>query len=291
MQQWNLTFEHDLGRSTGVRLSYTGSHGSNLETFVDLNQVKPNTAGYAAVASTRPYPTWQVVQSVENMGESNYNAATVDVNKRLSNGLQFESSYVWTRDLSNEGGAVPSGFVSAGGNYVSNRFQPGLDYGRVSFDRAHRFLTTFLYNLPFGKGQKVMANSNTLLNGLVAGWQMSGVVVIQSGAFLTPYEESTDPAGTNVESVVGYARTDRVSGVSMYERKGATEGSDPLWLNSAAFSIPDNNIGRFGNATVGSVVGPGTKNVALGMLKSIKLLPGVELNLGIQASNLLNRRN
>lgn len=291
VQQWNLTFERDLGRATGVRLSYTGSHGSNLETFVDLNQVKPNTAGYASVASKRPYPAWQVVQSVENMGESNYNAATVDVSKRLSNGLQFESSYVWTRDLSNEGGAVPSGFVSAGGNYVSNRFQPGLDYGRVSFDRAHRFLTTFLYNLPFGREQKFLADGNALLNGLVAGWQMSGVVVIQSGAFLTPYEESTDPAGTNVESVVGYTRADRVRGVSMYARKGTNVGSDPLWLNSAAFSIPDDNIGRFGNAAVGSVVGPGTKNVALGMLKSIKLLQGVELDLGIQASNLLNRRN
>lgn len=291
VQQWNLTFERDLGFSTGLRLSYTGSHGSNLETFIDLNQVKPNTLGYAAVASTRPFPLWQVLQSVENGAESNYNAATIDITKRLSHGLQFESSYVWTRDLSNEGGAVPSGFVGAGGAYLSDRNHPGLDYGSVSFDRAQRFLTTFLYELPFGKGHKLLAGSSSLLNSLVGGWQMSGVVVVQTGAFLTPYEESTDPAGTNVQSVVGYTRTDRVSGVSMYEHSGTTVGQYPLWLNSAAFSIPDDNIGRFGNAGVGSVLGPGTKNLSMGMMKSVKLEHGIQVDLGIQASNLFNHRN
>ena len=51
VQQWNLTLEQDLGHSIGVRLSYSGSHGSNLEAMVDLNQVQPNTVGYA-VAQT-----------------------------------------------------------------------------------------------------------------------------------------------------------------------------------------------------------------------------------------------
>jgi len=290
VQQWNLTLERDLGFSTGIRLSYTGSHGSDLENFVDLNQVQANTEGYSAVASERPFPLWQVLESTANIAVSNYNAATVDINKRLSNGLQFESSYVWTRDLSDEGGAVPSGFATAGGNFVTDRFHPGIDYGRVSFDRAHRFLTTFLYDLPVGKGHR-LAGSSQLLSRIVSGWELSGVFVLQSGAFLTPYEESTDPAGTNVQSVVGYTRTDRVAGVSMYEPSGTTSGGYPLWLNSTAFSSPANNIGRFGNSSVGSVVGPGTKNLSLGMMRSMKLERGVQIDLGIQASNVFNHRN
>src|ERR1700729_4331590 len=76
VQQWNLTFEHDLGHSTGMRVSYTGSHGSNLETFNDLNQVHANSLGYndPATQATLPYPIWSIIQSVVNQAESNYNA-------------------------------------------------------------------------------------------------------------------------------------------------------------------------------------------------------------------------
>ena len=57
VQQWNLTLEQDLGHDIGMRLSYIGSHGSNLETFVDVNQVQPNTigSGERVPSSTRPF--------------------------------------------------------------------------------------------------------------------------------------------------------------------------------------------------------------------------------------------
>ena len=61
----------------------------------------------------------------------------------MSHGLQFQTSYVLTRDLSNAGGVVPTQFAPAGGNWVSDKFHPALDYGNVIFDRRHRVLTTF----------------------------------------------------------------------------------------------------------------------------------------------------
>ena len=72
VQQWNLTFERDLGFGTGLRLSYTGSHGQNLETMEDLNQVPANTVGYGVAGDSRPFPVWSVLQSVYNAAESNY---------------------------------------------------------------------------------------------------------------------------------------------------------------------------------------------------------------------------
>ena len=124
--------EHDMGHDIGVRFSYTGSHGSNLENFNDLNQVPANTG----VAAPLVYPIWGIIQSVVNQAISNYNSYTALVEKRMSHGLQFQSSYVLTQGiLPTPGGAVPTAFAPAGGNWVSDKNNPRLDYGNVMFDR------------------------------------------------------------------------------------------------------------------------------------------------------------
>jgi hypothetical protein len=166
VQQWNLTLEQDFGHNIGMRLSYSGSHGSNLEAMVDLNQVQPNTMGYAAAAANLPYPDWSIIQSVTNLAESNYGSGTAELSRHSGKGLTFDASYTLTRDLSNAGGATPNAFAVAGGSYLTTRFHPGLDYGNVIYDRRHRFLTTWLYDLPFGKGQHWLSGAGPL-NGIV----------------------------------------------------------------------------------------------------------------------------
>jgi len=289
VQQWNLTYERDLGYSTGVRLSYTGSHGSNLETMEDLNQVPVNTFGYSVAGASRPYQDWQVLQSVYNSAGSNYNSFSVVVEKQPSKGLQFQSSYVFTRDLSNEGGAAPSSLVGAGGNFLTDRFHPGLDYGNVIYDRRHRFLATGLYDLPLGHNKAFLAAGGRFVQSLVSDWQIGGVFIWQSGPFLTPYEQSDDPAGTNMVNVVGLTRPDRVVNAPLYAR-GSQDGN-PLFLNAAAFTLPGSNIGRFGNSAVGSVVGPGTVALSSSIIKAVTLSEGLKLQFGISAANLFNHRN
>jgi hypothetical protein len=301
VQQWNLTYERDLGFSTGLRISYTGSHGANLETMEDLNQVPANTIGYNDVGTpgqpgyvmgagdSRPFLDWQVLQSVYNAAVSNYNSLSVVVEKQAGNGLSFQSSYVFTRDLSDEGGAAPSSLVGAGGNFLTDRFHPLLDYGNVVYDRKNRFLTTALYDLPFGRHKKFLGGSGGFVNGLVGGWQVGGVFIWQSGPYLTPYEETDDPAGTNMVNVVGFTRPDRVPGVPIYTH--GTQDGNPLLLNVNAFALPGSNIGRFGNASVGDVVGPGTVALSSSVVKGIVLREGLTLQFGISAANVLNHRN
>jgi hypothetical protein len=291
VQQWNLTFERDLGFATGLRLSYTGSHGSNLETMVDLNQVPANTVGYNTAFANRPYSLWAILQSVHNGAVSNYNNVTAEVTKRFSKGLQFQASYSFTRDLSDEGGSDPTAFVGAGGNFVTDRFHPSLDYGNVIYDRRHRFLTTYLYELPFGRGKKLL-NSNRFVDGVLGGWEVAGVVVVQSGPFLTPTQSSNDSAGTGIFNSVGTGRADVASGVSPYA------GTAGRFFNPAAFTIPGLNpdgtfstIGRFGNAAVGSLVGPGTRAVSMSLIKTVKFTESVKLQFGAEVANLLNHRN
>ena len=292
VQQWNLTLEQDLRHGIGLRLSYSGSHGSDLEAMVDLNQVQPNTVGYAVAQDSRPYPAWSIVQSVTNLAESNYNSGTVEVSRHSGKGITFDASYTWTRDLSDAGGVAPNAFAIAGGTYLTSRFNPGLDYGNVIYDRRHRFLATWLYDLPFGKGQKWLP-SGGLMNGFVGGWELAGVTVLQSGPFLTPYQQSVDPANTNILTTVGEARPDQLQKVPLY----ASSRTTTQWLNPDAFSYanlqnPDGTgIGRFGNAPVGGVVGPGTANFSLSLLKSVAMSEKTKLQLSAEAANVFNRRN
>ncbi|MGH7745370.1 MAG: hypothetical protein ACREQ5_11340, partial [Candidatus Dormibacteria bacterium] len=289
VQQWNLTFERELGFGTGLRVSYVGNHGSNLEVMEDLNQVHPNTQGYSAVAGTRPFQLWTVIESLTNAARNNYNALTVDFHKRFSNGLQFDTSYVFTRDLSNAGGGNPTGLPIQPASYVTDRFNLGLDYGNVIFDRRHRFLTTYLYQLPFGHGKKFYGDATGIVNGLIGGWEWSGVLIFQSGPFLTPYQATNDSAGTNIFATLGSDRADIVPNVPIYAHQGTT------YLNPNAFAIPGgtagNPIGRFGNAGVGSVVGPGTKSVAMSLIKTIPLSERWRMQVGAEATNLFNHEN
>jgi hypothetical protein len=310
VQQWNLTLEQDLGRSIGVRFSYTASHGQNLEAMVDLNQVPANSIGYSnpdpapaasgacisdggtLVSDHRPFPCWAVLQSVANAAFSNYNSGAVEVSRHSGKSLTFDASYTFTRDLSNAGGATPNAFAVAGGSFLTDRFHPGLDYGNVIYDRAHRFLATYLYDLPFGHGQRWL-NSASAANRLAGGWQLGGVTVLESGPFLTPYEDSVDPANTNILTTIGQARPDQSKGVSLY----ASQRTTAQWLNPAAFpylnlQTPSGiGIGRFGNAPVGGVVGPGTANFSLSLMKNFALYEQSKFQFGVEAANVFNHRN
>ena len=291
VQQWNLTLEQDLGHDIGMRLSYIGSHGSNLETFVDLNQVQPNTIGWAnAFPTDAPFQSWGYIESIVNGARSNYNSLSAALNKRFVNGLQFQASYVWTRDLSDAQGYDPTTLTTEGTSVSSDRFNLGLDYGNVNFDRRNRFLATYLYELPLGKG-KPFLNRGGALNTLAGGWQLGGVLVLQSGAFLTPYQTTTDPGGTNLLSNAGSTRADLVPGVPIYVHKQVSGAGDPVFLNVNAFADPPNNSASFGNAGVGNILGPGTESFSMSLIKSTALWEGATFHFGAEASNLFNHRN
>ena len=125
------------------------------------------------------------------------------------------------------------GFAGEYGGQISNPYQPGIDYGNVNFTRRNRFLTTFLYDLPFGKGKMLLNGANGLVDRVVGGWELAGVLLFQSGPFMT-VSQLNDPCGCgfNVFSSTG-GRADTVSGVSPYA--GQSIGQ---WINPAAFVSP-----------------------------------------------------
>jgi hypothetical protein len=249
--------------------------------------VPVNTIGYAAALKYAPFPAFQQIKAVENGGISHYNAANIAVNRHFSRGVQFQSSYTFSRNLTDAQGYAPTAFAGENGGYQESESNPRLDYGNVAFTRRHRFLTTGLYQLPFGRNRAYLASTNPFLDRLIAGWELGGVILIQSGPFLTATVPAADPSGTGFPQTVGAGRPDRVSGVAMVSQTKSISS----WLNPAAFATPANNIGRFGTASVGQIPGIGTEVVSASLMKYIQIKERTRIQFGTQVANLFNHVN
>jgi Carboxypeptidase regulatory-like domain/TonB dependent receptor len=282
VQQWNFTIERDLGLQTGVRVSYDGSHGSNLSVQTNPDQVPANTIGFDKANVNAPYPLWDSLVNVENSGRSNYQSFTISVNKRMSKGLQFLFSYNHAKNLSNAGGWNPTAFVGEGGGQTSDYYHPNIDYGRVPFTRNHRVIANFLY-------ETSSHTTSRLLNQVVGGWEVAGRFLFQTGPYLSVTAPGTDPSGTNFDNSFngGDPRADIVPGAPLYPMNRSIN----QWVNSAAFALPSDNIGRFGDSPVGAVVGPGTQVISLSIYRSFRYKERYALRIGASSTNLFNHPN
>ena len=211
----------------------------------------------------------------------------MEVTKKFDRGLSFQNSWVWAKNLSNANGPAPTGFSAENGPTTLDYFDIAQDYGDVAFTRRHRFVSTFLWELPVGTGRQYLANIGPLADALVGGWQISGITTLQTGPFLTPFFSGGDPSGTgaNVRGVQGTQRPDRLG-------DGNLDNPTPeRWFDRSAFVLPSDNIGRFGNAGVGILRGPGTKVFSMSVAKLFTLTEQTKLRYETTISNLFNFTN
>jgi hypothetical protein len=293
--QWNGSIEQQIGFSSVFRLSYTGSHTTQLIQSPDLNQVQPNTVGYAALTATPAliaqnlkYPNFNAVLTRSNGPSAKYEALTAEVERRYAKGLTMDLNYTWAKDTSNALGAVPSTLTAENGATILNAYNLHADYGPVIYVARNRFVGTFTYALPYGRGQRYGGDINRVTNLAVGGWSVAGVLLDHSGHFLTPSFSGTDPSGTGVLS----------RGVTTAQRPDCTGTSPNLanknrngYFNINAFSVPGNNIGRFGNCPVGILTGPGTVTFAGTAGKNFALTERFNLRYEAQVANLFNHTN
>lgn len=296
--QWGLSVEHNLGFNTGLRVSYIGMKTTQLVWAPNWNQSLPSTTPYQLQPlSSRPFPNWGTVNSRDVGATAYYNALELEVRHRVGSGLTFDSTYSFSRNLAdNQGPSSNGGFC---GETACNRsgdlYNRRLEYGNTYAPR-HRWLTTVIYQLPFGGSRHFAKSSNPILNAFIGGWQMSNIFEVQSGPFLTPYFSGADPSGTGIGLQGRSQLPDRVGAVSP-SSPGANQ-----WFLASGFVCPGGDckagtsaanppIGRFGTASVGSLQGPGTIDWDLGLSKSFRLTDHATLQLEASFVNVLNHVN
>jgi hypothetical protein len=146
-------------------------------------------------------------------------------------------------------------------------------------------LLTCVYQLPFGQGRKFMAGGGWK-NEVLGGWDVTNVTMLETGPWLTPSISAVnDQSNTNVANRSAVLRPDVVS-QDFYRGQSRAQ-----YFNLAAFSATPAGAGRFGNAGVGILQGPGTAVVSLGVAKSFALTEKVHARFETTFTNLLNHTN
>jgi hypothetical protein len=205
----------------------------------------------------------------------------------MSHGFYLDANYTLAKNLADNQGDTPTAFAGEV-NYgipIANRFDIRSDYGNVEGTRRQRFLLTGLYQLPFGQGRSFM-NTGGWKNALLGGWEMTTVTLLQTGPWLTPsISNSFDQSNTDVVNRGAYLRPDQVS-TNLYQGQSRAH-----YFNLTAFAPTPAGAGRFGNAGVGILEGPGTAAASLGLAKVFNVTERVKVRFESTFTNVLNHTN
>jgi hypothetical protein len=291
--QWNVTVEREISDSTSIRASYVGMHTYRLSITEDLNQIPASTTPFTTTAASpfvdprSPHINWTELFSTFNAGEANYHAIELDVTHRMQRGLYFDANYTFAKNQADNLGDAPSAFAGEV-NYglpIADRFNIKQDLGNVEGTRRHRMLLTGVYQLPFGKSRTFM-NSGGVKDALLGGWDLTTVSLLETGPWLTPsISSSADQSNTNVVNRGAVLRPDVVSN-NFYAGQSRAQ-----YFNLAAFAPTPAGAGRFGNAGVGILQGPGTAAVSLGVAKQFHITERAHARFETTFTNVLNHTN
>ena len=325
-EQWSLGIDHDFGSGYAGRISYIGSETHQLVWAPDENTLpfSSTVSAYNQPNSALLFPNWGRINTRATGANDSYHSLQLEASHRLQQGLEFHSDFTWAKALADDQGPYGSdqtgdGFGGEGGGERSTSvLDRHVDFGNVYGTRRLRWETTALYDLPFGRGKMIGSSMNRAADLIVGGWRLSSILSVQTGPYETPYFPSGqgDPSGTGsglTSTAAGWdpahraQHADLVPGVSVNPSgKGRLN-----WVNGGAFTCPGYPgwtlgtpcttgsgsgaaplpIGRFGNAQVGSVEGPGLVNLSSGISKSFAITERLHLKTEGTATNVLNHIN
>ena len=306
VEQWTYSLQYELPRNIVLEAAYVGNHGVKLPyASFQLNQLDPQylslgnqllqpvanpfygviTVGPLSGATVpygqllRPYPQFESVNAVQPpSGMSTYHALNVSLNKRFSSGLQFLVTFTASKYLATPEGN--EGWAAGNAQGVRNWYDTSLEKSLMSNDIPKSFVASYIYELPVGKGKRVHPE-NKIVDGIIGGWQLSGVFTAKDG-----FPLAITTATNNTNSFGGGQRPNLV---------GDPHLSNPTidqWFNTAAFAQPP--AFTFGDVprTMPNLRAPGLFNWDSTLQKNFPLGgEGRRIQLRGEFYNLLNHAN
>jgi hypothetical protein len=292
-QQWHLGVEYQLPADTVLEVSYGGSRGLKLFAFYNGNQATPTADPTALTAPRRPAHQCDIlgncnpaldaaIGTFRSNTQSNYNSLQVRLEKRFSRGLQYEAAYTFAHALDNASSAS-LGSVN-NGDFRDQRF-PNAEYGNADFDVRHRFVFSYVYDLPFGRGRMFAKNASGFVNQILGNWQFAGVFSAATGNYYTATDiapvSNSDCGGT-----VGFY----CSRPNLVGNPNARPCIPKTLFNTCAFA--HNTVqGTFGNAGRNIIQGPGYKTWDTSLVKQFPIREQMHLEFRAEFFNALNHVN
>ena len=268
---WNLTIQRELAKGFTAQIGYVATRSINTTSTIDLNAGQVIGAGSAGKPFFGKFGRNVQTALVESLGHTNYDSLQSQLTRRFSNGFQLNFSYTWSKAI---------GFCcqgdNAGGPAISARQYMDRNRAVMPFDRTHNFQSTFIYELPFGKGKKYATGKAASM--FLGGWQASGLLSKYSGS---PFTVIADGATLNLP---GSTQTADVLGTPV---KLGGYGRGQAYYDWRTFGEVKKEA-RFGTGGLNILRGPGIANLDVGLFRQFRFNERVSLQFRAEAMNLTN---
>lgn len=283
VSRWNAGVQRDLGWGTTIDINYVGSRGYHQVMVEQLNGPLPQPQADGSLrfvpGTRRRNPALGGVVATTTRGKSWYKGLLIQLSKRMSHGLQFESSYTLAKSEDYKSGLTGGNSATgeSGENY--NVYDPAMDKGRSAFDARHTFSAAVTYLMPYGRSPR------NLLERIFGAWQVAAVVSMRTGLPFTP---AVNGNWTGFGPIVGEGRPDWAPGRNA---ENAIIGTQQQWFDPTAFVLPPR--GAFGNVPRNALEGPSLRTVDASLTKNVTggVLGSNRLQLRFEVFNVLNRAN
>ena len=219
-EQYNFGVQQQLSPSLALRMDYVGSSSHRTNVGGEYNTALTPGPGDTQPRALYPYsvPTFYD----RSVGNGNYNALQVQLDKRYTNGFTYQIAYTWSKSQTED-----DGWFGVEGQVVQNPYDPGASRGLAGTNIPHVFTANGLYALPIGKG-KSFSTGNRIGDYILGNWQLNSIFTWRNGQNYTVYD-SADIA--NIGNT-GYERGNLVGNPNLSNK---TKGE---WFNTAAWAIP-----------------------------------------------------
>jgi hypothetical protein len=288
-QEFLLSIQRELPAGQLLDVSYVHTKGTHLNFARDLNQVPENELSNQLNTGNfspfRPFPQFTSILAHDFDGWSNYDALQLRLMKRLSHGVSYQFNYAWSKFMDTGSGSGHSGGV----DLWQRANNPRANYGISNYDATHNFNGSLSYDIPFGKGRIYPLRG--VLNQIVGGWRITGVVQARSGIPFTPIVSNGSVNGGDL------ALSGSIScfcGYSVFpDRIRSGRVSNPTvnrWFDPTAFvdQTVDGSVHAFGNSGRNILRGPRFVNFDLSLGKSFRIREGMNLEVRADSYNAFN---
>ena len=272
--QYLLNVQRELGANWALEVGYLGSQSRHLYGFQNINQALPGPLN--SINSRRPFANFGVLSYVNDTFKGNYNAASVKLTRRFSQGISLTTNYTFAKSIDNASGTRTQGLDTL---FPQDSSCLECERGLSSFDVRNRWVLGAVWELPIGKG-KLLGINNSVANAFVGGWQLSTNSTIQSGVPQT-LTIGINNAGTN------NPLPDRPS----YSGTGdgyIANGTPARWYDPASFVVAPQ--GSFGSVGRNTMITPHFQSIDMALSKRFTM-PYSEhhnIQLRVEAFNVLN---
>lgn len=268
-ETFTLSIQRQLTTNTTVQVDYMNNHTIGADNGNVLNVPLP---GPGPIDPRRPVPAIGAVRTIRWNGWGKYNALTVKADRRLSEGLTFSTNYSWSKSIDDASDPGPTAFES---NLPQDVRNLDAEKGLSSFDHRHRFVSSFIYQIPALRG------SNRAFIAFLGNWQLGGIATLESGAPFTVVN-GVDRANIGAGPA---QRPDLVRNPNL----PANQRDPQHWFDTSAFVQPAPFT--FGNAGRNVVYAPGLTNFDMSLQRNFNVGEDSRVEFQWQVFNVFNHPN